>query len=71
VFGTDMTDTQPTYEACGAAGTVAETAVCLRGPGMVARCQNCPVMLMVISRIRGFNCVDLGGPIALDARRAG
>jgi len=57
--------------ACGAAGPLAETAVYLRGPGTVDRSQNCSVMLMVISRIRGMNGVDLGGVIALDPGQAG
>jgi hypothetical protein len=43
----------------------------LRGPGTVVRCRNCSAMLMVISQIRGVNCVDLGGLIALDPGQGG
>jgi ferredoxin-NADP reductase len=50
---------------------VAETVVYLRGPGTVVRCRNCSGMLMVISQIRGMNCVDLHGLAALDPRRGG
>jgi Family of unknown function (DUF6510) len=69
VFGTDMTDAETTCATCGATGLVAETVVYLRGPGTVVRCRNCSAMLMVISRIRGMNCVDLGGLAALDPRQ--
>ena len=61
-----MTDAQATCAACGAAGPVAETVVYLRGPRTVVRCRNCSGMLMVISQIRGLNCVDLRGLAALD-----
>jgi hypothetical protein len=50
-------------------GPVAETVVYLRGPGTVVRCRNCFAMLMVISQIRGMNCVYLGGLAALDLRQ--
>jgi uncharacterized membrane protein len=65
VFGADMTDAEATCGACGATGPVAATAVYMRGPGSVVRCPRCSVMLMVISQIRGMNCVDLGGLTAL------
>jgi hypothetical protein len=68
VFGTEMTDAQATCATCGAAGPVADTAVYVRGPGTVVRCRNCSSMLMVISSIRGRNCVDLSGLAALEAR---
>jgi len=68
VFGTDMTDAEATCAACGATGPVAETVVYLRGPGSVVRCRNCSAALMVISRVRGIHCVDLGGLTALDTR---
>jgi uncharacterized Zn finger protein len=66
-----MTDAQATCAACGAARPVAETVVYLRGPGTVVRCRNCSGMLMVISQIRGMNCVDLRGLAALDPRQGG
>jgi hypothetical protein len=66
VFGTDMTGAEATCATCGAVGPVAETVVYLRGPGTVVRCRTCSGMLMVISQIRGMNCVDLGGLTTLD-----
>jgi len=71
VFGADMTDAEATCAACGATGPLADTAVYLRGPGTVVRCRNCSGVLMVISQIRGVNCVDLGGLTALDSRDGG
>ena len=71
VFGTDMTDAAATCATCGAAGPLAETAVYLRGPGTVVRCRTCAGLLMVISQVRGMNCVDLRGLAALDARHGG
>jgi hypothetical protein len=68
VFGTEMTDAEATCAACGVAGPLAETVVYLRGPGSVVRCRNCSGVLMVISQIRGVNCIDLTGLAALDAR---
>ena len=61
LFGTDMTDAEATCATCGAAGPVAETVVYLRGPGTVVRCRTCSGVLMVISQIRGMNCVDVRG----------
>ena len=71
VFGTDMTDAEASCATCGAAGPVAETLVYLRGPGTVVRCRTCAGLLMVISQIRGMNCVDLRGLAALEPRRGG
>jgi hypothetical protein len=68
VFETEMTDAQATCATCGAVGPVADTAVYVRGPGTVVRCRNCDSVLMVISSIRGRNCVDLSGLAALEAR---
>ena len=70
VFGTEMTDSRATCGTCGAAGPVAETTVYLRGPGTVVRCRNCTSLLMVISQIRGLNCVDLGGLATLDVNQS-
>jgi len=61
VFGADMTDAEATCATCGATGPVAETVVYLRGPGTVVRCRTCSGVLMVISQIRGVNCVDVRG----------
>ena len=68
---TDMPGAEATCATCGAAGPVAETAVYLRGPGTVVRCRTCSGRLMVISPIRGMNCIDVGGLIALDLRQDG
>jgi Family of unknown function (DUF6510) len=65
IFGTDLTGAEATCATCGAVGPVAGTVVYLRGPGTVVRCRTCSAVLMVISRIRGMNCVDLTGLAAL------
>jgi hypothetical protein len=66
VFGTEMTAVQVTCATCGATGPVAGTVVYLRGPGSVVRCRACTSVLMVISQIRGLNCVDLRGVDTFD-----
>lgn len=68
VFGADITAAEVTCATCGAAGPVAETVVYLRGPGSVVRCRSCTSLLMVISQVRGVNCVDLGGVASLYER---
>jgi hypothetical protein len=68
IFAVDMTSAETTCAACGAVRPVAETAVYLRGPGTVVRCRSCTSVLMVISRVRGRNCVDLSGLDALQVR---
>ena len=40
-FGGDMTLVVATCAGCGARGPLAETAVYLRAPGLVARCRSC------------------------------
>ena len=54
-----------------ATGPLAETAVYLCRPGTVVRCRNCSGVLMVISQIRGVNCVDIRGLTALDPHEGG
>jgi hypothetical protein len=61
IFAAEMTSVEATCAACGAVRPVAETTVYLRGPGTVVRCRSCMSVLMVISRVRGLNCVDLSG----------
>jgi hypothetical protein len=61
IFAAEMTSAEATCAACGAVRPVAETTVYLRGPGTVVRCRSCMSVLMVISRVRGLNCVDLSG----------
>jgi len=67
VFGTEMTTAVGTCATCGATAQVAELVVYLRAPGTVVRCRNCLGLLMVITRIRDMNCVDLRGLAALEA----
>jgi hypothetical protein len=71
IFAAEMTSTLATCAACGAVRPLADTLVYLRGPGTVVRCRQCTSMLMVISRVRGLNCVDLSGISTLDAAAAG
>ena len=71
ISGPDMTGAEATCPTCGAAGRVAETAVHLRGPGTVVRCRICSGLLMVISPIRGMNCIDAGGLTAFGLRQDG
>lgn len=66
VFEAEMTAALVICAACGAGGPVAETVVYLRGPGSVVRCRSCLSVLMVISQIRGLNCVDLRGVAELE-----
>ena len=61
VFGTDVTTAIGTCASCDSTGYVAEFAVYLRAPGTVARCRSCASVLMVLTTIRGVNCVDLRG----------
>jgi len=68
IFATDLTSAETTCAVCGAVRPVAETTVYLRGPGTVVRCRSCTSVLMVITRVRGRNCVDLSGLEALDVR---
>ncbi len=65
VFAADMTSAAATCATCGAIQRVAETTVYLRAPGTVVRCRSCTSVLMVISRVRGLNCIDLSGLQAL------
>jgi hypothetical protein len=71
VFAAEMTSAEATCAVCGAVRPLADTLVYLRGPGTVVRCRQCTSILMVISRVRGLNCVDLSGIAALDAAVAG
>jgi hypothetical protein len=61
VFGTEMTNASGTCAACGTTGPVAGCVVYLRVPGTVVRCPACTAVLMVFTRHRGLNCVDLQG----------
>lgn len=69
-FGEEMTGVMATCATCGAVAAVAESVVYPRLPGAVARCRSCGALLMVITRVRGVNCVDLEGIAALNAPAA-
>jgi hypothetical protein len=71
IFAEDMTSAMATCAACGAVRPVADAMVYVRVPGTVVRCRRCTSILMVISRVRGLNCVDLSGLAALHRRTAG
>jgi hypothetical protein len=66
VLGTDVTAATGTCAHCGAMAAVAETIVYPHLPGTVVRCRTCHGLLMVITHIRGLNCVDLTGLARLD-----
>ena len=61
VFGEEMTAAMATCASCGFIAPVANAVVYPRLPGEVVRCRNCGALLMVFTRIRGVNCVDLSG----------
>ncbi len=61
VFGREMTTAVGTCGGCGWAGPLAEVAVYVLTPGVVARCPHCDRVLMVIVDRRGLACVELGG----------
>jgi hypothetical protein len=66
VFGAEMTTAIGTCAGCGATAPVAELAVYMRGPGIVARCRRCDTVLVVLVTIRDTTCVDLRGLAALE-----
>ena len=66
VFGREMTTAVGTCGGCGRVGPLAEVAVYLRTPGVVARCPHCDNLLMVIVDRRGMACVDLAGFASLE-----
>ncbi|MBO0834410.1 MAG: hypothetical protein J2P28_02685 [Actinobacteria bacterium] len=65
VFGQEMTAATATCGTCGAQAAVAEGVVYPRLPGTVIRCRSCGGLLMVVTCVRGVNCVDLQGIQAL------
>jgi hypothetical protein len=66
VFGQEMTTAVGTCGGCGWVGPLAEVAVYLLTPGVVARCPHCDRVLMVIVDRRGMACVELAGFASLD-----
>jgi hypothetical protein len=65
VFGADMTAARCSCGSCGWTGAVAELTVYRQAPGTVVRCRHCTAVLMVFSRRRAMNCVDLMGLASL------
>jgi len=66
VFGVEMTTAVGTCRGCGWAGPLAEVAVYLVTPGVVARCPHCDELLMVIVDRRGMACIELAGFSSLE-----
>jgi hypothetical protein len=66
IYGEDMTTALGTCAGCGAARPLAELAVYMQGPGVVARCSSCENVMVVIVEIRGVRCVDLMGVVAVE-----
>lgn len=61
VFGVEMTTAMGECGHCGSRAPLAETASYVRGPGVVLRCRACESVLVVITGVRGVNCVDISG----------
>jgi hypothetical protein len=66
VFGAEMTTAAATCASCGSVAPIGESDLYLGGPGTVIRCRTCTSILIVITQVRGMNCVDLMGMRALD-----
>jgi hypothetical protein len=66
VFGVEMTTAVGTCRGCGWTAPLAEVAVYLVTPGVVARCPHCDELLMVIVDRRGMACVELAGFSSLE-----
>ena len=66
VFGREMTTAVGTCGGCGRVSPLAEVAVYLLSPGVVARCPRCDNLLIVIVDRRGTACVELAGFASLE-----
>ncbi len=66
VFGCEMTTAVGTCGGCGWAGPLAEVAVYLLTPGVIARCPTCDALLMVIVERHGMACLEIGGFASLE-----
>jgi hypothetical protein len=66
VFGAEMTMATGVCAHCGRRMLVAECAVYLGGPGVVARCPTCHGLLLVVVEVRGVRCVDMSGVESLE-----
>ena len=69
-FGREMTTAIGTCGGCGWVGPLAEVAVYLLTPGVVARCPHCDQVLLVIVDRRGMACIELAGFASLKEPRA-
>ena len=65
VFGEEMTTATGTCSSCGSMRPLGELAVYMQAPGVVARCNSCENVMIVIVEIRGVRCVDLQGIAAV------
>ena len=70
VFGREMTTAVGTCGGCAWVGLLAEVAVYLVTPGVVARCPACQNLLIVIVNRREMACVELAGFASLEQPRA-
>jgi DNA-directed RNA polymerase subunit RPC12/RpoP len=59
-FGTEMTAVTGTCTHCGATNQIAELRVYNRAPSTVVRCPSCGSVVIVLIRVRGTLCADLG-----------
>jgi len=71
LFGVEMTVARGTCAACGARRLVAELEVYLPAPGTVVRCPDCHALLMIVTSIGGYACVDMRGIAELAMPPAG
>lgn len=65
-FGEEMTTAVGTCASCGCRGPLGELIVYLPAPGVVARCNRCENVMLVVVEVRGTACVDLMGMAALE-----
>ena len=69
VFGVEMTTALGECAHCGRRARLAETVSFLRGPGVVLRCRTCASIVVVVTEVRGTNCVDVSGLRDLEVPR--
>ena len=61
VFGREMTAAVGTCAGCSWTGRLAELAVFLLQPGVVARCPRCDHLMLVVVERHGMSCLDMAG----------
>ena len=66
IFGREMTVALGVCGSCGSTGTVAETHVYLRAPGIVVRCASCESVLLKVVQSDRRTWLDLSGLRALE-----